>query len=128
MPSPGRGLAACGFVISGHTFGMFALSPRSGRLTDRCGSPLVVSAGLIVLAVSSVVAAGAPGHVRALQAARALGDCLIVCLNSDDSVRRLKGPERPLVGERDRAAVLEALACVDAARSLRAAGGRAVVN
>ena len=45
------------------------------------------------------------GHVRALSAARALGDCLIVCLNSDASVRRLKGPERPLVGEADRAAV-----------------------
>ena len=54
------------------------------------------------------------GHVRALEAARALGDCLIVCLNSDASVRRLKGPGRPVVGEHDRAAVLEALACVDA--------------
>jgi D-beta-D-heptose 7-phosphate kinase / D-beta-D-heptose 1-phosphate adenosyltransferase len=54
------------------------------------------------------------GHVRALEAARALGDCLIVCLNSDASVRRLKGAGRPVVGERDRAAVLEALACVDA--------------
>jgi rfaE bifunctional protein nucleotidyltransferase chain/domain len=49
-----------------------------------------------------------------LAAARALGDCLIVCLNSDASVRRLKGPERPLVGESDRAAVLGALASVDA--------------
>jgi rfaE bifunctional protein nucleotidyltransferase chain/domain len=54
------------------------------------------------------------GHVSTLQAARALGDCLIVCLNSDASVRRLKGPTRPLVAERDRAAVLGALACVDA--------------
>ncbi len=54
------------------------------------------------------------GHVRMLQAARGLGDCLIVCLNSDASVRRLKGPDRPLVGEDDRAAVLEALECVDA--------------
>ena len=54
------------------------------------------------------------GHARTLSAARALGDCLIVCLNSDDSVRRLKGPDRPLVAEQDRAAVLEALACVDA--------------
>ena len=54
------------------------------------------------------------GHVRTLQAARALGDCLIVLLNSDASVSRLKGPERPLVGEQDRAAVLEALGCVDA--------------
>jgi len=54
------------------------------------------------------------GHVRMLQAARALGDCLIVCLNSDASVRRLKGPDRPLVGQDDRAAVLAGLACVDA--------------
>jgi rfaE bifunctional protein nucleotidyltransferase chain/domain len=54
------------------------------------------------------------GHVAMLERARALGDCLVVCLNSDASVRRLKGPDRPLVGEHDRAAVLAALACVDA--------------
>jgi rfaE bifunctional protein nucleotidyltransferase chain/domain len=54
------------------------------------------------------------GHVRALEAARALGDCLIVCLNSDASVGRLKGAGRPLVPESDRAAVLRGLACVDA--------------
>ena len=54
------------------------------------------------------------GHVQMLSAARALGDCLIVCLNSDTSVRRLKGPDRPLVGQRDRAAVLAGLASVDA--------------
>jgi D-beta-D-heptose 7-phosphate kinase/D-beta-D-heptose 1-phosphate adenosyltransferase len=53
------------------------------------------------------------GHVATLRAARALGDCLVVCLNSDDSVRRLKGPERPLVRLADRVAVLEALGCVD---------------
>jgi D-beta-D-heptose 7-phosphate kinase/D-beta-D-heptose 1-phosphate adenosyltransferase len=55
-----------------------------------------------------------PGHVRTLQAARALGDCLVVCLNSDASVRRLKGPRRPVVEQADRAAVLLALGCVDA--------------
>lgn len=54
------------------------------------------------------------GHVRTLQAARRLGDCLVVCLNSDASVRRLKGSDRPLVPQDDRAAVLRALACVDA--------------
>ncbi|MEA2331842.1 MAG: D-beta-D-heptose 7-phosphate kinase / D-beta-D-heptose 1-phosphate adenosyltransferase [Thermoleophilaceae bacterium] len=54
------------------------------------------------------------GHVQALEAARALGDVLVVCLNSDASVHRLKGAGRPLVPERDRAAVLEALRCVDA--------------
>ena len=54
------------------------------------------------------------GHVRTLEAARALGDCLVVCLNDDASVRRLKGPGRPLVPAPDRAAVLAALSCVDA--------------
>lgn len=54
------------------------------------------------------------GHVATLEAARALGDCLVVCLNSDESVRRLKGPARPLVPEHDRARVLTALECVDA--------------
>jgi D-beta-D-heptose 7-phosphate kinase/D-beta-D-heptose 1-phosphate adenosyltransferase len=54
------------------------------------------------------------GHVAMLQAARALGDCLVVCLNGDDSVRRLKGRDRPLQPASDRAAVLLALDCVDA--------------
>ncbi|MFL6243066.1 MAG: PfkB family carbohydrate kinase [Acidimicrobiia bacterium] len=54
------------------------------------------------------------GHVAMLQAARRLGDCLIVLLNSDASVRRLKGPDRPLQPEADRAAVLRGLDCVDA--------------
>jgi rfaE bifunctional protein nucleotidyltransferase chain/domain len=54
------------------------------------------------------------GHVRTLQGARALGDCLVVLLNSDRSVRRLKGRDRPVVTEDDRAAVLQALGCVDA--------------
>jgi len=54
------------------------------------------------------------GHVSLLQAARSLGDCLIVCLNSDASVRRLKGDGRPLNHEADRLDVLAALGCVDA--------------
>lgn len=54
-----------------------------------------------------------PGHVRFLQQARAQGDLLIVGLNSDDSVRQLKGPGRPLLGQDDRAAMLAALRCVD---------------
>ncbi|WP_447007008.1 D-glycero-beta-D-manno-heptose 1-phosphate adenylyltransferase [Saccharothrix isguenensis] len=53
------------------------------------------------------------GHVRTLRAARALGDCLVVCLNSDSSVRRLKGPERPVTKQQDRVEVLRALGCVD---------------
>lgn len=54
------------------------------------------------------------GHVAYLQAARALGDCLIVGLNDDQSVRRLKGPGRPIMPEADRAEVLAALRSVDA--------------
>jgi D-glycero-beta-D-manno-heptose 1-phosphate adenylyltransferase len=53
------------------------------------------------------------GHVRYLQDARALGDLLVVGLNSDASVRRLKGPSRPLVPQAERAELLAALACVD---------------
>lgn len=55
-----------------------------------------------------------PGHVEILVASRRLGDALVVGLNSDDSVRRLKGPSRPIRGEHDRAIVLAALECVDA--------------
>ena len=53
------------------------------------------------------------GHVRYLQAARALGDALAVAVNGDDSVRALKGEGRPLNNENDRAEVLAALECVD---------------
>lgn len=53
------------------------------------------------------------GHVRSLQQARRCGDFLIVGLNSDSSVRNLKGPTRPLIGEDHRAEMLAALACVD---------------
>jgi len=55
-----------------------------------------------------------PGHVAYLEEARALGDALILGVNTDASVRRLKGPGRPLVPEADRARVLAGLAAVDA--------------
>jgi D-beta-D-heptose 7-phosphate kinase / D-beta-D-heptose 1-phosphate adenosyltransferase len=54
------------------------------------------------------------GHLATLRAARRLGDCLVVCLNSDASVTTLKGPDRPLVRQEDRAGLLAALDCVDA--------------
>ena len=54
------------------------------------------------------------GHVSYLAQARALGDRLVVGVNTDASVRRLKGPGRPVVEQEDRAYVLAALACVDA--------------
>ena len=54
------------------------------------------------------------GHIELLTAARALGDSLIVGINTDESVRRLKGPTRPVRTEAERAYVLAALECVDA--------------
>jgi rfaE bifunctional protein nucleotidyltransferase chain/domain len=53
------------------------------------------------------------GHLRYLQHARGLGDALLVGLNSDRSVRQIKGPGRPITIEAERAEILEALACVD---------------
>ena len=53
------------------------------------------------------------GHVKYLQAARQLGDLLVLGLNSDDSIRRLKGPNRPLIGQEERAHILAALNCID---------------
>ena len=55
-----------------------------------------------------------PGHVRLLEQARSLGDVLILALNSDASVRRMKGPARPLLPEEDRARMAMALEAVDA--------------
>jgi len=98
-----------------------AQRPPDHRPPDR--SAVVRAMGLIAAVRArggTVVATGGcfdllhAGHVATLRSARALGDCLVVCLNSDDSVRRLKGLERPLVPEADRVAVLEALGCVDA--------------
>jgi D-beta-D-heptose 7-phosphate kinase/D-beta-D-heptose 1-phosphate adenosyltransferase len=55
-----------------------------------------------------------PGHIQYLQEARSLGDCLIVGLNADASVRRNKGPARPITPEHERAEMLAAVAAVDA--------------
>lgn len=80
----------------------------------------VALAARIRAAGGTVVATGGcfdvlhAGHVSTLETARGLGDCLIVCLNSDTSVRRLKGPQRPLQSAADRVRVLAALGCVDA--------------
>jgi MFS family permease len=62
MTEHGHDLAAVGLVISGHTFGMFALSPISGRLTDRFGSLAVVLGGLLVTGASAILSAIAPAE------------------------------------------------------------------
>ncbi|WP_052423356.1 PfkB family carbohydrate kinase [Nonomuraea candida] len=76
------------------------------RLTRAYGGRLIATGGCFDLLHA--------GHVSLLRRARALGDALVVCVNSDDSVRRLKGPSRPIVDVRDRVEVLRALGCVDA--------------
>ena len=55
-----------------------------------------------------------PGHIRLLESARSLGDILILALNTDASVQRLKGPTRPLIPERERAELAASLEAVDA--------------
>jgi D-beta-D-heptose 7-phosphate kinase/D-beta-D-heptose 1-phosphate adenosyltransferase len=72
------------------------------------------SRGRVVVFTNGVFDLLHPGHVRYLQAARALGDALIVGVNSDRSVRANKGPERPILPESERAETLAALAAVDA--------------
>jgi len=70
--------------------------------------------GRIIVLTNGVFDLLHPGHVRYLQQARKEGDALIVAVNSDRSVRAIKGPNRPIVPERERAEVISALSCVDA--------------
>jgi D-beta-D-heptose 7-phosphate kinase/D-beta-D-heptose 1-phosphate adenosyltransferase len=108
-------LAASSFVADGAAAALG--QPAQDRRGELVGMDLVqrVRAG-----GGTVVATGGcfdllhAGHVATVEAARALGDCLVVCLNSDASVRRLKGASRPLVPQADRARVLAALESVDA--------------
>jgi rfaE bifunctional protein nucleotidyltransferase chain/domain len=74
----------------------------------------VRSAGQRIVFTNGVFDLLHPGHVRYLQHARSLGDLLIVGLNADASVRRNKGPDRPITAEYERAELLAALECVDA--------------
>ncbi|UDY24977.1 D-glycero-beta-D-manno-heptose 1-phosphate adenylyltransferase [Nocardioides sp. Kera G14] len=102
--------AAAAFVAAGG-------AAAYGLARPDAGGPGVVervrAAGGTVVATGGCFDLVHAGHIATLEAARALGDCLVVCLNSDDSVRRLKGSARPLVTQDDRARVLAALECVD---------------
>ena len=71
------------------------------------------AAGKTIVFTNGVFDLMHPGHLRYLRAARALGDALIVGVNSDRSTRANKGPERPITPEDERSEVLAALACVD---------------
>jgi len=71
------------------------------------------SAGKKIVSTNGVFDIVHVGHVRYLRAARALGDCLVVGVNSDECTRSLKGPTRPFVPQADRIEMLAALECVD---------------
>ena len=71
------------------------------------------AAGKTIVFTNGVFDLMHPGHLRYLRAARALGDALIVGVNSDRSTRANKGPERPITPQDERSEVLAALACVD---------------
>lgn len=98
-------LATSVVSLSGSGDGLVEALELASR-TRRSGGTVVAAGGCFDLIHS--------GHVSALTAARSLGDCLIVCVNSDTSVRQLKGPGRPLMGIEDRMAILTELGCVDA--------------
>jgi D-beta-D-heptose 7-phosphate kinase/D-beta-D-heptose 1-phosphate adenosyltransferase len=109
--------SATTFVADGGAGAFHANGSSDAPAAPHAASTLVASVrarGGTVVATGGCFDLLHAGHVATLDAARSLGDCLIVCLNSDDSVRRLKGPDRPLVSEDDRAAVLRGLASVDA--------------
>ncbi|MFI6934141.1 D-glycero-beta-D-manno-heptose 1-phosphate adenylyltransferase [Streptomyces sp. NPDC050287] len=110
--------AATEFVGAGGAGGVTHTGTGPAALTDAADARDLVAR--VRATGGTVVAAGGcfdllhAGHVGLLQAARRLGDCLVVCVNSDASVRRRKGPERPVNPLADRTRVLSALACVDA--------------
>ena len=108
------GVASVAEQYTGRSPGHAAAGPADDLV------PAPVAGPAAVLSAGTVVATGGcfdvvhAGHVASLQAARRLGDRLVVLLNSDASVRRLKGPQRPVHPVQDRVAVLESLECVDA--------------
>ncbi|MDX6706135.1 MAG: D-beta-D-heptose 7-phosphate kinase / D-beta-D-heptose 1-phosphate adenosyltransferase [Solirubrobacteraceae bacterium] len=109
--------AATAFVRAGGAAALrLDAPPRAAAPTveDVAAIERVRAEGGVVVATGGCFDLLHAGHVQTLQAARGLGDCLVVCLNGDASVRRLKGPDRPLVPQQDRAALLAALSCVDA--------------
>ncbi|MDM7890165.1 PfkB family carbohydrate kinase [Curtobacterium caseinilyticum] len=113
-------LAASEYLAAGGVTALFAddgPAPVQVPGVDRDAMRVVHevrSAGGTVVATGGCFDLLHAGHARTLSAARALGDCLVVCLNSDDSVRALKGPERPIMTQDDRVELLLALDCVDA--------------
>ena len=94
---------------------MRILGPAPGLAAALSLASRTRAAGGTVVFTNGVFDLVHPGHVRYLTAARALGDALVVGVNSDRSVRANKGPTRPLNPERERVEVLLALSCVGGA-------------
>ena len=112
---------AAAYVAAGGVTAALATSstppvPRQATGADDVGALLadVRARGGTVVATGGCFDLLHAGHLATLQAARSLGDCLVVCLNSDASVAGLKGPERPVTSQADRRRLLAALGCVDA--------------
>ena len=96
---------------------MTKISKTGGLLTRDQAVAFIAalrSRGRVVVFTNGVFDLLHPGHLRYLKMARALGDALVVGLNADSSVRRNKGPERPVTKQDERAEILLALDCVDA--------------
>lgn len=116
---------AAAFVASGAAYGLLgmvaseAFAETSQIEEDADTKEIAALLARIRAANGTIIATGGcfdllhAGHVSFLASARELGDCLVVCLNSDESVTRLKGPDRPVISAPDRARVLAALKCVD---------------
>ncbi|WP_262283760.1 PfkB family carbohydrate kinase [Micromonospora sp. MA102] len=119
LPAPVRTAAPALVVGGGDRIGAAA----AGEVVSR-----VRAAGGTVVATGGCFDLLHAGHVATLQAARQLGDCLVVCLNSDASVAGLKGPERPVVPQGDRGRLLAALGCVDAVLIFDEATPRAALS
>ncbi|WP_026929748.1 PfkB family carbohydrate kinase [Glycomyces tenuis] len=112
--------AASRFVAAGGVAALHGDGTETGPGTGAVAADAFELAARIRCDGGTLVATGGcfdllhPGHVSLLRRARAMGDALVVCLNSDDSVRDLKGPGRPLHTAADRARLLAELAVVDA--------------
>lgn len=117
--------SAARFVSAGGASGVSSPTALTGGPVSRCddtpvGTDIDTVARMMRRRGGRLVATGGcfdllhTGHIRLLRRARDLGDALVVLLNSDSSVRRLKGLDRPVMAADDRARVLAALACVDA--------------
>lgn len=107
--------AATEFVANGSVAGLFGAAPATDRDLDAARRLIdrVRGGGGTVVATGGCFDILHPGHVSMLRQARALGDCLVVLLNDDESVRRLKGPSRPLNPQWHRREVLRSLGVVD---------------